>query len=153
MAIRLEDLPPDVRKQAEAKIAANKGQAPAKPRKYRNIPTTRVMPGGSVYTFQSTKEGKRYDELLLLLKAGVIKDLKLQHNCTLVEGYTTPEGKRIRPEVYKADFTYFRKTAPDAYGYDHWVFVVEDAKGRRTETYKIKAKQFREKYGFDITEV
>jgi len=103
--------------------------------------------------FQSKKEARRYDELMIMLRAGEIKDLRLQHDCTLQEAYTTPQGKRVRAIRYKADFTYYRRTAPDTYGYPHWVLVVEDAKGRRLETYKMKAKMFQEKYGFPITEV
>lgn len=141
----IKRLSPDAQAQILKQIGA---KAPKKPSKYHAEKDER-----NGIKFASKKEARRYDELMLLLKAGEIKDLKLQHNCTLVEGFTTPEGKRIKPEVYKADFTYYRKTAPDTYGYPHWVYVVEDVKGRRTELYKVKRKQFREKFGFDITEV
>lgn len=143
---------PEAQKQITQQML-EKGKKIQKPSKMHNVPTTRTMPNGKEYTFQSTKEGKRYDELILLLKAGKIRNLKLQTNCTLIEGYTTPEGERIKPLVYKADFTYERKTEADTYGYPHWIYVVEDVKGKRTKTYLNKRKLFREKFGFDITEV
>jgi len=150
MGLTFDDLKgfsPDAQQQITKQLLAQ-GKKPEKASKMRNIPDTR----GNI-KFQSRKEARRYDELMLLLKAGDIKDLKLQQDCTLQEAYTTPEGKRVRAIRYVADFTYYRRTAPDTYGYEHWVYVVEDAKGRRLETYKIKKKMFREKMGFDITEV
>lgn len=143
----LTALGPEAKAQVAAKLD-EKGQKVSKPSKVRNVPTYR----GNI-RFASKKEARRYDELLLMLKAGEIKDLKLQHDMTLQEAYTTPEGKRVLAIRYRADFTYYRKTKPDTYGYDHWVFVVEDAKGRRTKEYAMKSKMFLEKYKFPITEV
>ena len=57
-------------------------------------------------TFDSKKEARRFDELMLMLKAGKISDLKLQPQYTLQEAYTTPEGDRIRAIRYQADFSY-----------------------------------------------
>lgn len=154
MGLTFDDLKgfsPEAQKQI-TKQMLEQGKKVQKPSKMHNIPTTRTMPDGSTYTFQSSKEGKRYDELMILLRAGEIRNLKLQANCTLLEGFTTPEGKRIKPLVYVADFTYERKTSPDTYGYPHWVYVVEDVKGKRTPMYLNKRKLFRDKYGFDITE-
>ena len=143
----IKSLSPDAQKQITAQLL-RQGKKPEKPSKMHNVVDYR----GNI-RFASKKEARRYDELMLLLKAGEIKDLKLQNDMTLQEAYTTPEGKRVRAIRYVADFTYYRRTAPDTYGYEHWVFVVEDAKGRRLDTYKMKAKMFQEKYGFPITEV
>ena len=59
--------------------------------KYHNQPAMR----GSI-RFDSQKEARRYDELMLMLKAGEIRELKLQPQFTLQEAYTTPEGNRVR---------------------------------------------------------
>ena len=85
--------------------------------------------------------------------AGMIRDLKLQVRFCLIEGFKTPEGVKHNGEYYVADFVYERKTAPDCNGDVHWLKVVEDAKGFRTQVYRNKAKLFRERYGFSITEV
>ena len=45
--------------------------------------------------------------------------------------------------VYIADFVVL---CPDGH------YTVEDTKGKRTDTYIMKRKLFREKYGFDIVE-
>lgn len=89
-------------------------------------------------TFDSQKEAGRYDELMLLLCAGEIKDLKLQPEFTLQEAFTTPLGERVRAVKYRADFSYSRrvKGGPDI----RWERVVEDVKGFRTKEYEIKRK-------------
>lgn len=94
--------------------------------------------------FDSKREARRFMELRLLLKAGKIKDLRLQPNLTLIEGFTTVDGERIKPEVYRADFSYI----------DQWGNrIYEDAKGHRTEVYRLKMKQVLDKYGVRIREV
>ena len=45
-------------------------------------------------TFDSQKEAARYDQLMLRLCAGEIRDLKLQPEFTLQEAFTTPLGVR-----------------------------------------------------------
>ena len=74
-------------------------------------------------------------------QAGEIRKLRLQQNFTLQEGYTDPDGTRIRAIVYKADFTYERREW-DADGKERWAPVVEDVKTRptRTKDYLIKKK-------------
>ena len=83
-------------------------------------------------TFDSQKEAARYDQLMLLLCAGEIRDLKLQPEFTLQEAFTTPLGERVRAIKYRADFSYERPTEPDCTGAVHWLPVVEDVKGFRT---------------------
>ena len=68
--------------------------------------------------FDSKKEARRYDELMAMLRAGQIRDLKLQPQFTIQEAYTTPEGQRVRAIRYQADFSYERATEPDCNGGD-----------------------------------
>ncbi len=88
--------------------------------------------------FDSQKEACRFGELLLLLKAKKIKDLKLQPEFTLQEAFKTPEGEAVRAVRYRADFSYLR---PVREGVDtRWERVVEDVKGYKTKEYEIKRK-------------
>lgn len=84
--------------------------------------------------FQSIKEGKRYEQLKILKKAGLIKELELQKVFELQPKYTNNKGEHIRSITYKADFFY----------YDNHLekYIVEDTKGYRTDTYKLKKKLF-----------
>lgn len=88
--------------------------------------------------FDSKKEAARYQELKLMERAGVIKDLSLQPNFLLQDKFKY-KGKAQRKIEYIADFMYWdceKKTC-----------IVEDVKGVRTEVYKIKKKIFLKKYG------
>jgi len=89
------------------------------------------------YKFDSKKEGNRYVGLKVLLQSGIIKDLELQKEYKFVH-----EGKLICK--YIADFCYWDSTKP--------YYVVEDAKGVRTQVYKIKKKMMRIFYGIEIFE-
>ena len=103
--------------------------------------------------FDSEREAARYGELKLLLEQGRIRNLRLQANFTLVEGYTTVEGERVKPMVYRADFTYERETEPDYNGTAYWLREVEDVKGMKTKDYLLKKKLMQDKYGITIREV
>lgn len=150
MNISIGDLPAHMQRQAEEKINAQKrgrtsGRETAKnsfkkdgQSKYNS---QRTETGG--IRFDSRKEAQRYEELLILLKAGEITDLKLQHTFTLQESYRDPDGFKVDAIKYIADFTYY-----DSAG--NW--IVEDVKGVRTDTYKIKKKLMAAK-GYRITEV
>ena len=83
----------------------------------------------------------------MLLRAGEISDLRLQHNITLIEGYTDADGIRVKPMVYKADFTYFDKSGK---------WIVEDTKSeitRKNRVYLNKKKLLKDKRGITIVEV
>lgn len=113
--------------------------------KYHNEPDSR-----GVLHFDSRKEARRYDELLVLLKAGKIRSLRLQQQYTLQESYIDAEtGERVRAIRYVADFTYERFTGKT------WERVVEDVKSRATKTaqYEMKKKLLHERYGIRIEEV
>lgn len=152
MWIDVNRLAPWARKQVMEKLAkdlhdkapASQSETGLPKNKYRNIPTERSGTERDL-RFDSKREAERYDELMLMLKAGAISDLRLQNDFTLIEAYTTPEGKRVRAERYKADFTYWRDGE----------FVVEDVKSKatKTKTYTVKKKQMLDKYGIEIKEV
>lgn len=166
MAVRIEDLPPWAQAQAQRKMAEQhrpKAQpsSPAPPPwaeglgKYHNVRTQRPLLNGEKVDFDSKKEARRYDELMAMLRAGQIRELKLQPQFTIQEAYTTPEGRRVRAIRYQADFSYERATEPDCNGEIHWLRVVEDVKSRatRTRVYEIKKKLLQEKFGIEIREV
>lgn len=123
-------------------------QTEAKRSKYKAQKTKRGK-----LTIDSKKEAERYDALVLLQKAGEIRGLKLQVRYCLQEAYTTFDGDKVKSIDYIADFVYERRTAPDSYGQRYWLPVVEDVKGMRTREYAMKAKLFRNRYGFAIREV
>jgi len=83
------------------------------------------------FTFGSIREGKRYQELILLERAGEITDLTIHPRFLLQEGF-----EDVNPIYYEADFRY---TEGDA-------LVVEDVKGHETEGFRLKSKLFRFKY-------
>lgn len=169
MGINVSDLPPQYQAQAMQKYMAQQAKRSAlaaeqsqKKAKYHNDPAERVTACGNVLHFDSQKEARRYDFLILRLQAGEIKDLRLQVDFTLQEAYTDTEGKRVRAIRYKADFTYMERDAAEertaaAHGFDctAWHKVVEDVKSKATKTdkYRIKKKLLKERLGIDITEV
>lgn len=99
--------------------------------------------------FDSEKEANRYQELLRLEKAGVIKNLSRQVKFVLIPSQRDENGKVIERECsYKADFKYEEGLKT----------VVEDVKGWRvkgwrTKEYIIKRKLMLYQYGIRIREV
>ena len=91
----LARLGPKAQKQVLDKLA---GTQKPKKSKYGN---RKVVRDG--IKFDSEREAARFGELKVLRAMGKIRDLRLQVNFTLVEGYKTIEGKRIKPMVYRAD--------------------------------------------------
>ena len=84
----------------------------------------------------SQREANRYAELKIELQAGEIADLELQKRFALCVN-----GVHICD--YIADFVYCRQGIP----------VVEDAKGKPTDVYKIKRALMRAIQGVEIVEV
>jgi hypothetical protein len=101
--------------------------------KYFNVKTT--IDG---VVFDSKKEAARYQELKLLARAGKIDHLELQPVFLL-----TVNGQRIGK--YIADFRYFDCERERT--------IIEDAKGMRTDVYKLKKKLVQALYNIEITEV
>ena len=145
MGIDISQLGKDAQAQVMAKMAV---QEVKKRSKYGN---RKVVRDG--IKFDSEREAARFAELKVLRAMGKIRDLRLQANFTLVEGYKTIEGKCIKPMVYRADFVYERATEPDCNGTVHWLREVEDAKGAKTKDYLLKKKLMQDKYGITIREV
>lgn len=92
--------------------------------------------------FDSIKEARRYQELKLLLRAGAISGLRLQVPYELIPAQYI-NGKCVERSVkYIADFVYAENGKE----------VVEDAKGVRTDTYKIKKKLMLYVHGIRLKE-
>jgi len=106
--------------------------------KYGN---TRCEWNGNVY--RSKREMERHKELLLMEKAGLIKDLWREQSFELVRSVKFQGAARATPALrYVADFTYFQD------GRD----VVEDCKGVRTPVYKIKRHLMLALLGIEVIE-
>lgn len=115
----------------------------------------KITVGGE--TFDSRREYDRYRELVLLARAGKIHDLVRQVKFELVpaqyeayDRYSEKTGKRIkdgkrcveRAVYYIADFVYW----------DGDTMIVEDAKGYRTDEYRIKKKLLLLAHGIHLKE-
>lgn len=117
--------------------------------KYRNKKVT--IDG---ITFDSKKEGQRYQTLSTWQRCGVIKDLVLQKEFELLPSQKLktprkqPSGRYQRSEQavsYLADFCYTDiKTGR---------FVVEDTKGVKTADYVIKRKLMKYIHGIEVVEI
>ena len=83
--------------------------------------------------FDSKKEAKRYKELKLMEKAGLITNLVLQPKFEILKSFKR-RGKTHRKIEYIADFRYFDN--------ERKVEVVEDGKGISTDVFNIKKKLF-----------
>lgn len=104
--------------------------------KYRNIPTV-----NSGIRFDSKAESRRYDELKLLLRAGLIRDLELQPAYPIVLN-------GVKVCVYRGDFRYYDITKGKV--------ILEDVKSEATRinsTYRLKRKLVLAVYGIEIVEV
>ena len=82
-------------------------------------------------TFDSLKERDYYIFLLGEEKKGQIRGLERQVPLEIQPEFITPQGEKIRPINYIADFVY-----TDNEGERHIV----DTKGFRTDVYKLKKK-------------
>jgi hypothetical protein len=85
--------------------------------------------------FDSKKEAARWEQLLLLQKAGEIHDLERQVRYPLIV-------KGMKVAMYVADFRYIEKGA----------VVVEDVKGMPTHVYKLKKLLMKALHGVEIRE-
>lgn len=158
----LEDCPPGLRKLLEKQAAKERGatdnnvgskkqfadagkmvglpQEKEQKRKYRNTPTERLLPNGECIKFGSKKEAAYYDNLLLLEKAGTVRNIKLQYQYLLKPAYTDAyTGERFRAISYLADFVFERLED------GKWREVVIDTKGggkkgTETKTFILKRK-------------
>ena len=143
----MADMPPGMRTLYEkrstsqsASLTAPLAKGSQGAAKYHNAPAERVG-----IRFDSRKEARRYDELMVMLRAGIISDLRLQPQFTLQESYIAETGERIRAVRYTADFSYRFSNK----------LVVEDVKSAatRTKEYLRNRKFMRSKFGIDIQEI
>ena len=98
-------------------------------------------------TFDSMKEAHRYNELLMMLRAGEINGLERQVPFELIPAQKDDDGRVIeRAVVYRADFVYRTKKGK---------YIVEDVKSSATKTpeYIIKRKLLLFRHGIRIQEV
>ena len=84
-------------------------------------------------TFDSKKEARRYEELKLMEKTGLITNLVLQPRYELLKVFKR-RGKTYRKIEYIADFKYFDN--------ERQVEVIEDVKGVSTSVFSLKMKLF-----------
>lgn len=111
---------------------------PGEPSKYRNRKTE--IDG---LTFASKREGRRYVELKNMQLAGQITDLRMQ-----VEIPCIVNEQQIC--TYVADFSY--RNADRVIAFMQGT-IYEDAKGARTDVYKLKRKLVRACTSIEIVEV
>lgn len=100
-------------------------------------------------TFASAKEAARYQMLVVLERAGQIKDLQLQVKFDL-----HVQGCKIGR--YIADFVYvlpYSPAGPPPHGGVVEHVIVEDVKGMKTPMYRWKKKHLKAEYDIEIREV
>ncbi len=95
-------------------------------------------------TFDSKAEHKRWQYLAMLEKAKEISNLRLQVPFELIPAQVSPDGRKIRPTFYLADFCYTDSTG---------AFVCEDVKGAATDVWKLKQKLMLHVHGIWVKEV
>lgn len=96
----------------------------------------------------SKREARRWDELRLLARAGLLANLNRQVAFVLAPSVRLDGEKRTKPALrYVADFVY---DEPDGAG--GWRRVVEDSKGHRTDAYRIKRHLMATVHGIQIRE-
>ena len=93
-------------------------------------------------TFDSQKEARRFRELLLLERAGAITGLQRQVKFELIPSQRIGGKVVERACGYVADFVYMENGQQ----------VVEDAKGMRTQEYRLKRKLMLWVHGIRIRE-
>ena len=111
-------------------------------RKYGNDPT--IVNG---IKFSSHLEAERYQQLMLLERAGEISGLQLQVEFQIFKGYINPDtGEKTKSVVYVADFLYIDNG-------DNRM-IVEDTKGMETPDFRLKWKLVQSQYpGFTFRKV
>jgi Protein of unknown function (DUF1064) len=140
--VKLRDLGPEARKQIQHSLQSSRRKTNRSNRssssitettesKWRNVRTT-----VDEITFASKREANRYAELRIELLAGEIAELELQKTFSL-----DVNGAHICD--YVADFVYQRNGAQ----------IVEDAKGKATDVFRIKQALMRAIHRIDVVEV
>lgn len=90
-------------------------------------------------TFASRLESERFQQLLLLERAGEIEGLMLQPELQLLEGWVDPmDGEKHRSRFYVGDFKYFDNKI------NRW--IIEDTKGMETPEFRLKWEYAQSKF-------
>lgn len=118
---------------------------PQKKSKYQNKKASAIDPDTKErIEFDSIKERDYFYLLKDREKRGEIYDIKMQVPITIQEGFTMPDGSKVRAITYKADFYYKerigRKIVGDKIISDDIKVHIVDVKGYKTEVYKLKKK-------------
>lgn len=105
--------------------------------------------------FDSQHEADRYTDLKLMLRAGEITDLKRQVKYVLIPAKREPDkigprGGKIKGKIIERETAYF---ADFVYKTRDGTEIVEDAKGYREKSYKLKRKLMLQVHGIRIKEV
>lgn len=90
------------------------------------------------YKFDSLAEERRYQELMLLFKAGDITHPEVHPRFILFPTFKNKAGKTVRGAHYTADFMYM----------ENGVIIVEDVKtaASRTQAYQLRQRLFQHLY-------
>lgn len=107
--------------------------------KFRNVPTN---------GYASKHEARRAAELEMLARCGEVRNLRTQVSYLLIPAQTLKGRLVERACRYIADFVYQLKVSER-----EWLDVVEDAKGVKTPTYRIKRKLMLQVHGIKVREV
>lgn len=93
-------------------------------------------------TFDSVREASRWNDLCGYEQSGLITNLERQVKYVLAPGVKFTGEKKAKPALrYFADFRYVDENGR---------IVVEDAKGRQTEAFRIKRHLMKSVHGIDV---
>jgi len=95
-----------------------------------------ISESGDGHKFDSKREHKYYEDLLLLKNAGIVKEIILQPEFELQESYVK-DGKKVKAIKYIADFKVI---------YSDGTEEIIDVKGFKNKVYELKKKLFHYKY-------
>lgn len=141
-------LTPDQARDLQARIQARRSiadmlQFPAtREKRHQKYHNEHVQVGE--IRFDSKAEARRWEYLVTLQRAGEITELQLQTPFELIPAQVAPSGKKHRPTVYLADFTYRDKAG---------ALVVEDVKGAVTPEFRLKRKLMLWRHGIEVQEI
>ena len=105
-------------------------------------------------TYDSLKEARRHQELLLLERAGAIRDLHRQVEYVLIPTQREPDRKGVRGGLIKGKvIEHSVKYVADFVYTENGKQIVEDVKGVRTKDYILKRKMMYYFHGIRIKEI
>lgn len=119
----------------------------------KNLAKPVALPGGEKY--DSKAEMRRHGDLLMLERAGDIRNLRRQVSYPLSIGHTpikirSPRYKNGRQCVYTADFVYEEMMPTTGGKPSPWPTVVEESKGYYTDVARLRMAIFEAQYGIEI---